>query len=48
MSKRLPIVLNYVFYTLRGGFLVRPLLITLLLGMLGATLSILETLFPAI
>jgi uncharacterized membrane protein len=48
LTKRLPIVLNYVFYTLRGGFLVRPLLITLLLGMLGATLSILETLFPAI
>ncbi len=48
MTKRLPIVLNYIFYNLRGGFLVRPLIITLVLGALGATLSILETLFPGI
>ena len=48
MSKRLPILLNYIFYTLRGGFLVRPLIIALLLGALGATLSILETIFPEI
>ena len=48
MTKRLPIFLNYVFYTLRGGFLVRPLIIALLLGGLGATLSILETLYPEI
>lgn len=48
MTRRLPIVLNYIFYTLRGGFLVRPLIIALLLGAMGASLSILETLYPAI
>lgn len=48
LTKRLPIFLKYVFYNLRGGFLVRPLIISLLLGTLGATLSILETLYPAI
>ena len=48
MTKRLPLFLNHVLYTLRGGFLVRPLIITLVLGMLGATLSVLETLYPAL
>ena len=35
-------------YALRGGFLVRPLIIAVLLGAAGATLSSLEENIPAI
>ena len=35
-------------YALRGGFLVRPLIIAVLLGAVGATLSSLEENIPAI
>jgi uncharacterized membrane protein len=35
-------------YNLRGGFLVRPLAIALVLGSAGATLSWLEQMFPAV
>lgn len=35
-------------YNLRGGFLIRPLIITLVLGCLGAMLSSLEESFPVL
>jgi uncharacterized membrane protein len=40
------LVLRQAAYNLRGGFLVRPLIITLVLGAFGAALSFLEELFP--
>ncbi len=46
MTNRLPIFRSYIFYSLRGGFIVRPLIITLVLGALGATLTVLESLYP--
>ena len=46
MDKRIPLVIREVAYNLRGGFLVRPLIITLTLGCLGAVLSFLEELIP--
>jgi uncharacterized membrane protein len=45
--KRLPLVFHHVTYNLRGGFLVRPLAITLVLGCAGAVLSAAEETFPA-
>jgi len=39
-------VIRQVAYNLRGGFLVRPLIITLTLGCVGAALSFLEELIP--
>jgi len=46
VDKRIPLVLRQVAYNLRGGFLVRPLIITLTLGCVGALLSFLEELVP--
>jgi uncharacterized membrane protein len=46
VGTRVPLVLRQVAYNLRGGFLVRPLIITLALGCLGALLSFLEELYP--
>jgi uncharacterized membrane protein len=48
MNKRLPLWVRHATYNLRGGFLVRPLTITLVLGCAGALLSWLEETFPAI
>jgi uncharacterized membrane protein len=48
MFERLPILLRSAMYRLRGGFLVRPLVIALVLGTLGAGLSSLEEAMPAI
>jgi len=39
-------MIRHVAYNLRGGFLVRPLIITLVLGGLGALLSSIEELIP--
>lgn len=44
--KRLPLLFRHVTYNLRGGFLVRPLTITLILGFAGALLSETEETFP--
>ena len=41
-------MLRATLYTLRGGFLVRPLMIALLLGITGMLLSELEERFPAL
>ncbi len=48
MSKSLPLLLRHAMYNLRGGFLIRPLSIALVLGCAGAFLSWLEEEFPAI
>ena len=47
MSDRFFVPLRAVAFTLRGGFLVRPLAIALLLGAAGALLSQFEEVFPA-
>jgi uncharacterized membrane protein len=46
MSKQLPLWARHVLYNLRGGFLVRPLIIAVALGFLGALLSWLEETIP--
>jgi uncharacterized membrane protein len=48
MNKRLPLLFRHVMYNLRGGFLVRPLIIALTLGSAGALLSWLEETEPAL
>src|SRR6202051_1168536 len=45
---RLPLLIRTAMYTLRGGFLVRPLLISLALGLTGMILSSLEESFPVV
>ena len=46
MDRRFPLLIRQVAYNLRGGFLVRPLIIALTLGGVGASLSFLEELVP--
>jgi uncharacterized membrane protein len=46
MFKRLPLRLRSAAYALRGGFLIRPLLIAVFLGMCGAALSAVEESHP--
>jgi uncharacterized membrane protein len=46
MSHRLSALLRSVMYALRGGFLVRPLVIAIVLGVAGAVLSATEEAFP--
>jgi uncharacterized membrane protein len=48
MIRHLPLTFKHVMYNLRGGFLVRPLCITLALGLSGGLLSYLEEIFPAL
>ena len=48
MNKRLPLLFRHIMYNLRGGFLVRPLIIALSLGCAGALLSWLEETEPAL
>ncbi|HTV33291.1 MAG TPA: DUF2254 domain-containing protein [Methylocella sp.] len=45
---RLPLFVQTATYALRGGFLIRPLLISLSLGMIGMCLSSAEENFPVI
>ena len=47
MLKQLPLRLRSAAYSLRGGFLVRPLVIAVFLGFCGAVLSALEETYPA-
>ena len=47
MKKSLPLIVRHAMYSLRGGFLIRPLTIALALGCAGAFLSWLEERFPA-
>lgn len=48
MRRSIPLLFRSIMYALRGGFLVRPLIIAVLLGAVGATLSSLEENIPAI
>ncbi|MGO9675193.1 MAG: DUF2254 domain-containing protein [Methylocella sp.] len=48
MKTRLPIRVRNWMYALRGGFLVRPLLISLALGLAGMILSSAEESFPVV
>src|SRR5450631_2738794 len=48
VTNQLPPVLRTAMYALRGGFLVRPLLISIALGLLGAVLSSLEETVPVL
>jgi uncharacterized membrane protein len=48
MHRRLPVLIRSAMYALRGGFLVRPFIITILLGVAGATLSGAEETVPTI
>ncbi|MFI5386379.1 MAG: DUF2254 domain-containing protein [Fimbriimonadales bacterium] len=47
MLKRLPLFVRHITYNLRGGFLVRPLIITLILGFIGAVTSMIEEQAPS-
>ncbi len=48
MFERLPVLVRAAMYSLRGGFLIRPLVIAVVLGAVGAVLSSLEETHPAI
>jgi uncharacterized membrane protein len=48
LNERLFLSFHHVMYSLRGGFLVRPLIIALTLGSAGALLSALEEAVPAL
>ena len=48
MYERLPALLRSTLYALRGGFLIRPLAIALVLGTAGAVLSSLEESFSEV
>ena len=48
MKTRLPLLVRTAMYALRGGFLVRPLLISLALGLTGMILSSLEESYPVV
>jgi uncharacterized membrane protein len=48
MFERLPVLFRSAMYALRGGFLIRPLAIAVILGIAGAALSSLEEATPQI
>jgi uncharacterized membrane protein len=48
VNKRLSLILRQALYSLRGGFLVRPLSIALVLGFVGALLSECEEALPVL
>jgi uncharacterized membrane protein len=48
MFGRLPVLFHSAMYALRGGFLIRPLAIAMILGAFGAVLSSLEETIPGI
>jgi uncharacterized membrane protein len=48
MFDRLPVLFRSAIYSLRGGFLVRPLAIAVILGAVGAVLSSVEEAVPGI
>ena len=48
MFERLPVLFRSAMYALRGGFLIRPLAIAMILGTAGALLSSLEEAIPGI
>jgi uncharacterized membrane protein len=48
MTRHLPRAIQHILFNLRGGFLVRPLIISLALGFVGGCLSWLEETHPAL
>ena len=48
MHRRLPLLFRAIAYGLRGGFLIRPFVIALALGAMGAVLSSLEEQIPTL
>ncbi len=48
MTRPLPVLLRSAAYALRGGFLIRPLAIAIVLGVVGALISELEEAFPGL
>ena len=48
LNERLFLSFRHAMYSLRGGFLVRPLIIALALGCAGALLSALEEMVPGL
>jgi uncharacterized membrane protein len=48
MFERLPLLFRSARYALRGGFLIRPLIITIFLGTAGAVLSDIEETIPGL
>jgi uncharacterized membrane protein len=48
MYRRLPLLFHTAAYALRGGFLVRPLIIAIVLGVAGAFISSIEERLPAV
>ena len=48
MKERLTLLIRRAIYNMRGGFLVRPLIIAVVLGCIGAVLSWLEEVVPAV
>ena len=48
MHRRLPLLFRAIAYELRGGFLIRPFVIALTLGVAGGVLSSLEEQIPAL
>jgi uncharacterized membrane protein len=48
MIERLPVLFRSAMYALRGGFLIRPLVIAVILGIAGAVFSSLEEAHPEI
>jgi len=48
MFERLPVLFRSAMYALRGGFLIRPMAIAMVLGAAGAVLSSLEEAIPGI
>ena len=48
MHRRLPLLFRAIAYGLRGGFLIRPFVIALALGAVGAVLSSAEEQIPAL
>jgi hypothetical protein len=48
MFERVPLLFRHALYELRGGFLIRPLVITICLGVTGAVLSHVEEMVTGI
>ncbi len=48
MYRHLPLLFRHLMYNLRGGFLVRPLIIAVALGLTGGLLSLLEEAVPRV
>ena len=48
MQRRFPLALRAIAYALRGGFLIRPFIIAIVLGAAGGVLSAAEETLPSL